>query len=231
MKAIQLMGNYRMTAKVVGVMYLAGFVVGIGGTVLIQSILGAPNPLSIVSENSMKLAIGAILWLIAVVGDAAHGIVMFPILKQQSERLAYGYLSTRIMDAMFIAIMVLFMVLQIPLGKEYLNATGETASQLQILSSLSQQASQYAYQFGMITLGFSGLILNYVFYKMKLVPRWIAIWGLVGYTIILVGMVSAVMGSGLADMSSIPGGLWELFMGVWLIVKGFSSPVTTEVAS
>ncbi|MCA0446096.1 MAG: DUF4386 domain-containing protein [Bacteroidetes bacterium] len=231
MKAIQLMGNYRMTAKVVGVMYLAGFVVGIGGTVLIQSILGAPNPLSIVSENSTKLAIGAILWLFAVVGDAAHGIVMFPILKQQSERLAYGYLSTRIMDAMFIAIMVLFMVIQIPLGKEYLNATGATAPQLQILSSLSHQASQYAYQFGMITLGFSGLILNYVFYKMVLIPRWIAIWGLVGYTIILVGMVSAVMGSGLADMSSIPGGLWELFMGVWLIVKGFSSPVTTEVAS
>ena len=51
----------------------------------------------------------------------------------------------------------------------------------------------------------------------------LAVWGLVGYAIIFVGMVSAVMGSGLGDLSSIPGGLWEVFMGVWLIVKGFNA--------
>jgi hypothetical protein len=56
-----------------------------------------------------------------------------------------------------------------------------------------------------------------------LVPRWLAIWGLLGYAIILCGMVSAVMGSGLGDLSSIPGGLWEVFMGIWLIVKGFNA--------
>src|SRR3954449_9044571 len=85
--------QYRTTAKVVGVVYLAGFVVGIGGNILIQSILGAPNRLSTVSANSMMLAIGAILWLLAVVGDAAHGVLMFPILKQHSERIAVGYLA------------------------------------------------------------------------------------------------------------------------------------------
>src|SRR6266540_3475030 len=111
--------SYRTTARVVGVVYLAGFVVGIVGNGLIQSILGAPDHLSTVSTNSTLLAIGALLWLMAVAGDAAHGVLMFPVLKPHNERIAVGYLGFRIMDAVFIAIMVLFVLLQIPLGSEY----------------------------------------------------------------------------------------------------------------
>jgi Domain of unknown function (DUF4386) len=86
--------TYRTTARIVGAMYLAGFVVGIGGIVLIQSILGAPDHLATLPANSMLLAIGAVLWLMAVAWDAAHGILMFPVLKQHnSERIAVGYLG------------------------------------------------------------------------------------------------------------------------------------------
>src|SRR6188474_209547 len=97
--------TYRTTARVVGVVYLAGFVVGIVGIGLFQSILGAPNHLSTLSATSVLLAFGAILWLMAVVGDAAHGVLMFPVLKPHNERIAVGYLAFRIMDAVFIAIM------------------------------------------------------------------------------------------------------------------------------
>jgi uncharacterized protein DUF4386 len=124
------MNTYRTTARVVGVVYLAGFVVGIGGDGLIRSILGAPNHLSTVSANSMLLAIGAILWLLAVVGDAAHGVLMFPILKPHNEGIAVGYLAARIVDAVFIAIMVLFLLFQIPLGSEYLKAGASDTSYL-----------------------------------------------------------------------------------------------------
>ena len=85
------MNTYRTTARVVGMVYLAGMVVGIGGNVLILSILDAPDRLSAVSANSMLLAIGAVLWLIAVVGDAAHGVLMFPVLRPHNERIAVGY--------------------------------------------------------------------------------------------------------------------------------------------
>ena len=217
------MKTYRTTAIVVGVMYLAGFVVGLVGNGLIQSILDAPDRLSTVSANSMMLAIGAILWLMAVAGDAAHGVLMFPILKQHSERIALGYLASRIVDAVFIAVSVLFILLQIPLGSESLKAVVPNTFSLQALSTLSIQAHLYAYDIGMIALGLAGLMLNYLFYRAKLVPRWIAVWGLVGYAIIFCGMVSEVMGSGLGLVSSLPGGLWEVFMGVWLIAKGFNS--------
>jgi hypothetical protein len=128
--------TYRTTARIVGAMYLAGFVVGITGIVLIQSILGAPDHLATLPVNSMLLAIGAVLWLMAVAWDAAHGVLMFPVLKQHNERIALGYLGFRIMDALFIAIMVLFVLIQIPIGSEYVNAGASDASYLQALSTV-----------------------------------------------------------------------------------------------
>ena len=224
--------SYRTTARVVGVIYLAGFVVGIGGNALIQSILGAPNHLATVSTNSVMLAAGALLWLMAVAGDAGHGVLMFPVLKRHGERLAFGYLVARIVDAVFIAVMVVFLLLQIPMGGEYLKAAAAAdASYLQALSTLTIQGSQYAYAIGMSALGLAGLILNYTFYRAKLVPRLLAVWGLVGYAIIFCGMLSDVMGSGLGLASSIPGGLWEVFIGVWLIAKGFSSSAIPSVSA
>jgi hypothetical protein len=216
--------TYRTTATVVGIVYILGFVVGIAGFGLFTSILNAPDHLSTVPANSMLLAFAAVLWLMAVIGDAAHGVLMFPVLKQHSERMAIGYLAFRIVDAVFIAVMVLFVLIQIPLGSEYLKAAASDAPFLQALSAVFSQAQQYAYQIGMSALGVSGLMLCYTLYRAKLVPAWLAIWGLIGYATILVGMLSAVMGSGLGDLSSYVGGLWEVFAGVWLIVKGFNLP-------
>src|SRR5215210_584211 len=215
------MKTYRTTARIVGAMYLAGFVVGIGGIVLIQSILGAPDHLATLPANSMLLAFAAVLWLMAAAWDAAHGVLMFPVLKQHSERIAVGYLGFRIMDALFIAIMVLFILIQIPIGSEYLNAGASDASYLQALSTVFMQAQLNAYNIAMTTLGISGLILCYSFYKSKLVPRFLAVWGLVGYATILGGSVLEVLGFNLLTIHAIPGGLWEVFIGVWLIAKGF----------
>ncbi|MCX6079324.1 MAG: DUF4386 domain-containing protein [Chloroflexi bacterium] len=217
------LNTYRTTATVVGIVYLAGFVVGILGNIMILSILDAPDHLSTITSNSMMLAFAAVLWLMAVIGDAAHGILMFPILKQHSERMAIGYLAFRIVDAIFIAVMVLIVLIQIPLGSEYLKAAASNVSFFQALSTLLLQGKLYAYEIGMSALGVSGLILCYTLYKAKLVPGWMAIWGLVGYATIFIGMLSAVMGSGLGDLSSYLGGLWEAFIGVWLIARGFNS--------
>jgi hypothetical protein len=214
---------YRTTARVVGVMYIAGFVVGIGGDTLIQSVLGAPNHLASISANSLTVTIGTILWLLAVIGDAAHGVLMFPVLKPYNERIAIGYLAARIVDALFIAIMVLFILIQLPLGSEYVQAAASDTSSLQAIGAVLAAGSKYAYEIGMSTLGVAGLMLCYTLYRAKLVPRILAVWGLAGYAIIFCGMISEIMGSGLGLASSIPGGLWELFIGVWLITKGFSA--------
>jgi len=215
--------NFRTTARIVGVLYLAGMVVGIAGNLFIQSILGTPDQLSTIAASSALLAMGAVLWLSTVAGDAAHGILMFPVLKPHSERAAVGYLGARIIDATFIAVMALLILIQIPVGIEYLNAGSSDTSYVHALSAVLTQANLYAYEFAMITVGVAGLILSFMFYRTQLVPRFLAIWGLIGYAILLLGSVLQVLGLNLNSIHAIPGGLWELFIGVWLIAKGFST--------
>ena len=81
----------------------------------------------------------------------------------------------------------------------------------------------------MIALGLAGLMLCSTLYRARLVPRPLAVWGLVGNATLLCGSVLQVLGFDLRLIHSIPGGLWEAFIGVWLIVKGFSHPVAAGV--
>jgi hypothetical protein len=100
--------GFRRTAKLVGALFLAGMIVGIAGHNIIQSIMDAPQYLSTVSTNSLIVALGAMLMLLTSVGDAAHGILMIPVLKQHSERIAVGYSGFRLIDAAFPAVQVLY---------------------------------------------------------------------------------------------------------------------------
>ena len=168
-------------------------------------------------------------WLATAAGDAAHGVLMFPILRQHSERSAVGYLTARIADALLIAVMVLLIVMQIPIGVEFLKAGSADTSYLQALSAVLSQANLYAYEVAMTTVGVAGLILCSAFFRTGLIPRPLAIWGLVGYAVILCGSVLQILGLQLNSVQAIPGGLWEVFIGVWLIVKGFNpSAITRE---
>lgn len=215
---IMTVNTYRTTAKVVGTLYILGFVVGIAG-----SVLSAPGQLDTVSAKSMMIAIGALLWVIAAAGDAAHGVMMFPILKQNNERIALGYFGARVVEAAVIAVSALFILLQIPLGAEFLKASASETSYFQSLSALFMQSQAYAYQIGMVALGMAGLMLCYGFSRAKLVPQFFVIWGLIGYVSFLGGSMLEVLGFNLQLLHTLPGGLWEMSIGVYLIVKGFNS--------
>ena len=210
--------TYRTTASVVGLLYILGFVVGIAG-----SALSAPGQLDTISSRSLLVAAGALLWVLAAAGDAAHGVMMFPILKQHNERVALGYFGARVVEAAIIAISALFILLQIPLGGEYLKASLSETSHLQSLGNLFTQAQLYTYQIGMIALGLAGLTLCYGLYRAKLVPRLMVIWGLIGYVCFLGGSILEVLGLNLQLLHTLPGGLWEMSIGVWLIARGFNS--------
>jgi hypothetical protein len=212
------MNTYRRTARVVGALYILGFVVGIAG-----SVLSTPGQLDTVSAKSMMIAIGALLWVIAAAGDAAHGVLMFPILKQNNEGVALGYFGARIVEAAIIAVSALFILLQIPLGSEFLEASASDTSYLQSLSALFTQAQEYTYQIGMVALGMAGLTLCYGFNRAKMIPQFFVIWGFIGYLSFLGGSILEILGFDLQLLHTIPGGLWEISIGVWLIVKGFNS--------
>ena len=148
---------------------------------------------------------------------------MFPILKQNNERIALGYFGARVVEAAVIAVSALFILLQIPLGAEFLKASASETSYFQSLSALFMQLQAYAYQIGMVALGMAGLMLCYGFSRAKLVPQFFVIWGLIGYVSFLGGSMLEVLGFNLQLLHTLPGGLWEMSIGVYLIVKGFNS--------
>ena len=89
-----------------------------------------------------------------------------------------------------------------------------------------------AYNIGMAGLGFGSLLYCAALYRSRLVPRFLAVWGFVGYLVFATGCVlelSGVAGAGL--VSTIPGGLWEIFFAVWLLARGFSSTPALTVAA
>jgi len=218
----------RITARVIGVLYLAGMVLGIGGNIGIQSVLTAGDPLPAIASSGLLLAIGVVCWLFTVAGDIAHGVLMFPILRRGSERSAVGYVAARIADGVLIAVMTLLIAVQVPVGAQFLKA-GADASYLNALSAVLTEANLSAYDFAMTALGVAGVILCAAFVRTGLIPRWLAAWGLVGYVVILVGSLLQIVGFELNSIQAIPGGLWEVFAGVWLIVKGFNPTAGSSV--
>ena len=225
--------TFRTTARVVGVIYLLGMAIGIPANLFILSILDGPDQLSTIAASSMLLATGVLFWLVTVVGDAAHGVLMFPVLKQHSERSAVGYLAARIMDATFIAVMALLILVQIPIANESLNA-GD-ASYLQAQCRVQPRTSlclRIRHDHGRSRR--FDLVLRVL--PVGVDSATVGGLGLIGYATLLSGSVLQVLGFNLNSIQAIPGGLWEIFIGVWLIVKGFTSshlpsePTTSSTA-
>jgi hypothetical protein len=85
-----------------------------------------------------------------------------------------------------------------------------------------------------VPTGLGGLVLTYLLYISRLVPRPIAVLGLVGYASLSVGVVLDLLG--IVDMNEgpgqallVPGGLFEVVvMPIWLIAKGFSSTAAPQ---
>jgi hypothetical protein len=151
-------------------------------------------------------------------------MLMFPVLNRHSN----ATVVTSQMDAVFIAIMVLSFCF-----RYQWRAVRKRAQQMPRSPELVvfTQAQLYAYHFGMLTVGCAGLTLNYAFYRARLLPRVLGVCGLVGYAVILCGSVLEIMGFNLNLLHTLPGGLWEHFVGVWLIVKGFNAlPASFERA-
>jgi hypothetical protein len=84
--------------------------------------------------------------------------------------------------------------------------------------------------------GLGGLIFSYLLYQSNLIPRLLSVLGLIGYALLSIGVLLDLLGyfsmsTNAGTLLEIPGGLFELFLPVWLFVKGFnSSAIDSESA-
>lgn len=216
------MNTNKETARIVGALFIVATIAGILSVVGTGS-LNAPDYLVNVSANRNQIIIGALLVLIMGAAIAPIPVMLFPILKKHNESLALGYVVFRVLEVVtFIAIVISFLLL-LTLSQEYVQAGAPDASHYKTLGTLLLAAVDWIKPITTIFFSLSALILNYVFYQSKLIPRWLSGWGLIGATLHLAGGLLGIFGLYQVDLLAAPIGLQEMVYAAWLIVKGFGS--------
>ncbi len=211
----------RTIGRIVGALFLLAFVTYGAGSALFATGSGTTDVLSHVANNQMQISAGALLMLVNSAVVAGIGVLAFPVLKPHHGISAYAYLISRALEAVMLAVGIVFLLVLIPLGQEFVDAGASNASALPALARVAQAGNHYSYQIAMIFLGLGSVMFCRVLFRARLVPRFLAVWGLVGYAIFATGAILEVLGYGVGVALSVPGGLFEIALGVLLIVKGF----------
>src|SRR6476646_2340627 len=195
--------SVRRTARIVGVLFLAGFLAyGVGNLIATGVVRSADR-----SSSTALFVTGAALMLLNsafVIGIVA---LMFPILRPHNEAIAAGYLGTRIFEGVVLAIGVVSLVV--------------------LTGSAAIHANSVAYNVAEAGLGIGSLFFCALLFRAGLVPRFLAVWGFLGYACFAGGTLLELFGvAGAGLVGAIPGGLFELTFGIWLIARVFASTAT-----
>ena len=222
------MNSNKKTAIIVGVLFLtATATFMIGDSLLIESILDDPDYLIKVFENKTLVIIGVLIAFIDGIAIVGIAVFMFPILKKHNEPIALGYFGLRVVEFAIILVYLICPLLLIDLSQEYVKAGAPDASYFQTSGTLFLAVRYWTLQMIYIFNGLLTLMLSYLLYKSKLIPRFISVLGLIGGAVMLPGALLDMFGHvnllGAGMIVFIPGGLFEIILPIWLFVKGFNS--------
>jgi len=213
----------------IGALFLTGFLVYGVGEGLVNSVVGRPDFLSTVSAHQTVLVLGAFLMLLNVGVDVGKGVLFFPILERHGKRTALTYLATMIVEVALLAVGVLSLLMIVPLAEQAADAGPAGASWAQALGSLAVEANTMAYQVAEMSLAVGCVFLCWLLLRTGLIPRPLAILGLIGYPILAAGTIAELFGIHIGLLLTIPGGLFELALAFWLLVKGFNPQAYGQV--
>ena len=216
------MGSRSTYSRVIGALFLLGFLAYGVGFALVTSVTGAPNFLATIAAHQTILVFGAFLMLLNSVVDVGKGVLFFPILEHHGKRTALAYLAAMIVEVVLLAIGVLALLMIVPIAHQGVDAGQAGVGWAKALGSLALQSNTMSYQIAEMALGFGGIFLCALLFRTRLIPRFLAMWGVIGYAILAAGTIAEIFGTHIGLVLSIPGGLFELALGFWLLIKGFA---------
>ncbi len=218
------MNSDKTAPRILGMFFILAFVAYALGNGLVDSVVNSTEGLSAVYANKGQVIFGAVL--ISVVHtfiNLAVAAIMLSLLKPYSRILAYGYFGAAITATVMLVIGAIFLFLLIPLSDEFTKAGTTNTSYLQTLNVFCAKGNFFSYQIGMAIWGLGGLMLCSLLSISKLVPHPLAVWGFIGYIIFIAGTIAELFGHRIGVLLSIPGGLFEISLSIWLIGKGFNA--------
>jgi hypothetical protein len=200
------------------------------GGVLIEGVLEAPDYLSDAYANRTLLAFGAVLELVNAAAVVGIAVMMFSIFARYSEVLARAYVAYRVVEAAVIAVAVISPLALIAVSQEFAGAGSSDASGLEALGvALVALRGHTAGLLIPVFFGLGAVIFYWLLYRSRIVPRFISVWGLISVALILAFNLAETFGItiDIALVLALPMILNEIFLGIWLIVRGFDRGAPT----
>jgi hypothetical protein len=234
------MKTYRMNAVMAGALYFLGTVFGVlstivGGDVLSSIVGGKPlvgvDMLGLVAASSAQLNWGAFLILMMGISLVAMTIFLYPIFRKDSKELAVGMLLFRgALEGSYYLVGALGLLTLIALGNEYA-AAGAASAALQAMGNVLYQFQDFIGPVGSMVFLIGAICLYVSFYRTRLIPRWLSVWGLIGvvpyFAYALLHFFHLDTGYGFyLQMVLAP---QELVMGAWLVIRGFNQAAVKEL--
>ena len=232
------MTSTRTIATVTGVLFLITFITSIPAAfVLYPPLLNDPNYI-VGAGADMGVKLGALLEVILVVANVGTAVVLYPLIKRQNHIVALGYVTARVVESTIIAVGIISLLSVVTLRQDFAGTAGADAAALVPIGRALVAVHDATFLLGpgfLAGLG-NGILLGYLMYRSGLVPRGMAMLGLIGGPLLIASFVAVLFGvyaqvSLPSAIATIPEFLWELSLGIYLVVKGFQpSPITEGYA-
>ena len=219
----------RRTSFVAGVLFIITFVAGIAGALIYGPVL-SDSRFIVGAGADTQVFLGAFLELILIVANIGTAVILFPILKRQNEAAALGYVTARLVESAFILIGILSLLTIVTLREPN---PGADAGSLVTIGKALVAVHNWTFLLGpgfVVGIG-NGMLLGYLMYRSRLVPRWMAMLGLVGGPLLTASGTAVLLGvipqfSVPQGIATIPEILWEGTLALYLTFRGFRpSPI------
>ena len=230
------MQSERSTARVVGILFIVATAAAVIGDALLRPLRDDADYLAEFAANEGRVILAVLTELTLAVAVIAIAVLLFPVLKRVHEGMALGYVGVRILEGTIILAGGLSSLLLLTLSQNYVESAAPDVASFHTSGELLLEAREWTDSLGTtIVFGLSALILYTLLYQSRLVPRWLSAWGFIGGVMVLTAGVLRLFGESSTSPTSIlltvPIGINEMVLAVWLIVRGFnSSPTTSETA-
>jgi len=222
------MTSTRRTALIFGVLFLATFVFSIAGVLLYNPVLH-PAKFLAGTGGDTRVRLGAVCEVLLIIANIGTAVVVYPIFRRQYEALALGYVTARLAECTFIAIGIVSYLAVVTLHQTTAGAAGSLLNDARSLVAVRNWT--FVLGPGFCAGVGNGLILGYMMYRSGLMPRGLAMLGLIAGSLICISGLGVVLdviprGGTAQAIATIPEFVWELSLGIYPIVKGFkASPI------
>lgn len=222
------MDSLRRTALVTGVLFVITYITAIAAKFGFYPPLFEDGDYIVGAGADNRVLWGALFEVILVIANIGTAVVLFPTLKRQNEAVALGFVTARVAECVFISVGILSVLSIVTLRQDFAGAEGAQATALATVGSALTAVQERTFILGpgFVVGAGNGLLLGYLMYRSGLVPRGMAWLGLLGGPLICVSGAAVLLGvieagSAWQLLATIPEFLWELSLGIYLIVKGF----------